>query len=481
MLISFTLENYRSFKDRHKIICIPRNKLKKYPNNIQNNKQCNYLKVISLYGANASGKSNIIKALRSMYDLLCYEKEFDKVLAKAYEPFAYDESMKKKPTFFEVELLLDNKIVKYNIQFDRNKIYSENLEEYVDDKYIKILSYSDHNFYYDIKYSDYTSSLIKDLKTNKNSQNDNDKQQSALLKLLTSDNNESISQLKTVLKIPDDVDVKGIIQNFTISFSIRPIVKKSVLKFRGLINVEDKIAINIQKWFIDKLIILDIEFDNIAKVMMMLEESYGEVLLDDQNKKEQLNLDKNLKKRINRFISDADLSIKYVYSKKNESGHLLYNFFSQHNIIKEDGSIGTTSMDFFQSESVGTQRLLAFSYHIMETIDNGGLLLVDELDRSFHPLLVSYIISYFNSPDTNPKGGQLIFTTHASELLRISKLRLDQILFVSKDGMEHSDIYPLYKYKSESDDEQQYNLADEYLFGRFGGIPILPSGHNFGE
>lgn len=481
MLISFTLENYRSFKDRYKIICIPSNKLKKYPNNIQNNKQCNYLKVISLYGANASGKSNIIKALRSMRNLLCYEKEFNMVLAKEYEPFAYDESMKDKPTFFEVELLLNSQIVKYSIKFDKNKVHEEFLEEYIDDKYEKILSYTEHDFYYDIKYSDYSSALIKDLKINEDSK-DNNKQQSTLFKILINNNKESVSELKTSLNIPDEIDLQAIVQNFAGSFTIRPIVKKSLLKFRGLVNVDDKIAINIQKWFMHKLTILDVEFDNMAKDIMRFGSlSFGEILLETQ--KDLVNSDKSLKNRIIHFISDADLSIKYIYSKKNISGtsNKSYDFFSQHKFYKKDGTVETTPMNFFQSESIGTQRLLAFSYHIIDTIDNGGLLLIDELDRSFHPLLVSYIISYFNSPDTNPKGGQLIFTTHASELLRISKLRLDQILFVSKDGMEHSDIYPLYKYKSESDDDKQYNLADEYLFGRFGGIPILPSGYNFGE
>lgn len=481
MLISFTLENYRSFKDRHKIICIPRNKLKKYPNNIQNNKQCNYLKVISLYGANASGKSNIIKALRSMRNLLCYEKEFDEVLAREYEPFAYDETMRDKPTFFEIELLLNSQIVKYSIKFDKNKVYEECLEEYIDDKYEKILSYTDDYFYYDPKYSDYTSSLIKDIE-NKSIQLNDNAIFNTLSELLNNDNNINSEKLNEDYKISKEIVINDFLRDFTKSFTTQSIVKKYILKFRGLINVDDKVAMHIHKWFMNKLTILDVEFDNMSKDIIRFGSlSFGEMLLENQ--KDLVNSEKSLKNRIIHFISDADLSIKYIYSKKNISGpsHKTYDFFSQHKFYKKDGSIDTTSMNFFQSESIGTQRLLAFSYHIIDTIDNGGLLLIDELDRSFHPLLVSYIISYFNSPDTNPKGGQLIFTTHASELLRISKLRLDQILFVSKDGMEHSDIYPLYKYTSESDDEQQYNLADEYLFGRFGGIPILPSGYNFGE
>lgn len=473
MLLSFTLENYRSFKEKHKVICIPNDRLSKYSQNIQKDEQCSYLKVVSIYGANASGKSNIIKALKAMRNLLCYEKDFDKVLENAYEPFAYNESMKDKPTYFEIELLLNSKIVKYSIAFNNERVFSESLDEYVDNKYVTILSYSDNGFSYNSKYSDYTSSLIKDMKQNKDMLN---KVKELDIQNILESNSQSDDSLSKI-------DVNNILQYITESVAIQTIAKKSILKFRGLINVDDKVAVDIQKWFINKVIVLDIQYDNIAQIYMKSDYSFGEMFLEDKHKQNKSSIEKNLKSRIINFISGADLSIKYIYSKMKSTSGLArsYDFFSQHSIIKKDGTIGTTSMQFFQHESMGTQRLFSFVYHIIRVIDGGGLLLVDELDRSIHPLIVSYIVQYFNSKDTNPKGGQLIFTTHASDLLRICKLRLDQILFVSKNSIECSDIYPMYKYKKETDEPQQDSLADEYLFGKFGAIPILPSGYNFGE
>ncbi len=122
-----------------------------------------------------------------------------------------------------------------------------------------------------------------------------------------------------------------------------------------------------------------------------------------------------------------------------------------------------------ESESIGTQRLFALSAPLADILDNGGILLMDELDTSLHPLLVRYLVELFHNPRTNPKGAQLIFNTHDTTLLDGCLFRRDQIWFVEKDRQGCSHLYPLLDFSPRKDEA----LAKGYLMGRYGAIPFL--------
>ena len=124
-------------------------------------------------------------------------------------------------------------------------------------------------------------------------------------------------------------------------------------------------------------------------------------------------------------------------------------------------------------ESHGTQRLFWMSGPIFQALETGGLLLVDEFESSLHPLLGQAIVRLFNNPRTNPRNGQILFTTHDTNLLGTTlgepPLRRDQIWFTEKDRGGATKLYPLTDYKP----RKAENLERGYLQGRYGAVPFL--------
>ncbi|MFZ1631942.1 MAG: ATP-binding protein, partial [Anaerolineae bacterium] len=122
-----------------------------------------------------------------------------------------------------------------------------------------------------------------------------------------------------------------------------------------------------------------------------------------------------------------------------------------------------------QEESNGTQRLFALGGPLVEVLEKGWTLFVDELDASLHPLLVRYLVEMFHNPQINPKGAQLIFNTHDTTLMDCNLFRRDQVWFVEKDRQGCSHLYPLLDYSPRRDEA----LTKGYLLGRYGAIPFL--------
>ncbi len=121
-------------------------------------------------------------------------------------------------------------------------------------------------------------------------------------------------------------------------------------------------------------------------------------------------------------------------------------------------------------ESLGTKKLFAIGGTIVDVLTHGLVLIIDELDKGFHPLLSKMIIELFNSKKNNPKNAQLIFATHDSALLDLDILRRDQIGFVDKEYEGNSIFYKLSDIKGVRKDTP---IDKWYLSGRFGAIPVL--------
>jgi uncharacterized protein len=124
-------------------------------------------------------------------------------------------------------------------------------------------------------------------------------------------------------------------------------------------------------------------------------------------------------------------------------------------------------------ESSGTLAYLALLAHTVSLLKSGGALWVDELDTSLHPLMAVQIMRLFSSPATNPQSAQLIFNTHDTNLLSSGDLRRDQIWFTEKDPTGSSHLYPLTDFKP----RRQENLENGYLQGRYGAIPFIHPGY----
>ena len=121
-------------------------------------------------------------------------------------------------------------------------------------------------------------------------------------------------------------------------------------------------------------------------------------------------------------------------------------------------------------ESDGTRKLMAIAPAIESALRNGGLLLVDEIERELHPMLVDYIIAKFQSPSSNPNAAQIVFTTHNTELMSEALIRKDQIYFVDKNQSDgSSELYTISEFSTKTSD----NIRKGYLLGKYGAIPNI--------
>lgn len=173
--------------------------------------------------------------------------------------------------------------------------------------------------------------------------------------------------------------------------------------------------------------------------------------------------DENIRDRITRFARYADLGIESITKIDNR-------IVSNHRQYDDEGrEVNNVAFSFNSNESEGTIKYFSLSYPIIDALDNGKRLVVDELDSKLHPLLVRKIITLFNSSETNPKGAQLLFTTHDTFLLGAGLFRRDQIWFTQKDSFGATEAYSLAEYKVRGNSP----FEKEYLQGRFGATPII--------
>lgn len=126
----------------------------------------------------------------------------------------------------------------------------------------------------------------------------------------------------------------------------------------------------------------------------------------------------------------------------------------------------------WRSESTGTRRLFALAGPWLDILENGYTVCIDELDTSMHPLMVTALLRLLFDEKTNPKGAQVIFTTHNPLLLDSTLLRRDQVWFADKDDRGESHLYPLTDYAPRKGE----SLVRGYLAGRYGAVPFIPQG-----
>ena len=148
---------------------------------------------------------------------------------------------------------------------------------------------------------------------------------------------------------------------------------------------------------------------------------------------------------------------------------------SMHGVYDHGKRVSQTSLDFESAESDGTQKFFHLAGPILDALENGSILLVDELEAGLHPLLTRAIVRLFNSSESNPKNAQLIFTTHDTNLLSDAGLRRDQIWFVEKDRAEATDLYSLAEFKLPKGGKVRNDAAigKNYIQGRYGAVPFL--------
>ena len=173
--------------------------------------------------------------------------------------------------------------------------------------------------------------------------------------------------------------------------------------------------------------------------------------------------DEKLRERITSFARYADLGIENITKIDNR-------IVSRHRQYDDEGrEVNNVAFSFSRNESEGTIKYFSLAYPIIDALDNGKRVVIDELDSRLHPLLVKRIVALFNDARTNPKGAQLLFTAHDTYLLSAGLFRRDQVWFTQKDNFGATELYSLAEYKVRSTSP----FERDYLLGKYGATPLI--------
>ncbi len=393
MIVEFSLRNYLSIKDEVKISFLAtslKESLSEHNDSIPlSDTGFSLLRSAVIYGANASGKSNVLKAL-AFFKRFITESFIKSQAGEAIdvEPFRLNSSSVQEPTMMEATFAEGGYIYRYGFEITDKAVSAEWLFQRACKKRAKEVEW----FY--------------------------------------RDNGET------------SVHQQGDL--------VRELVSKKMIRDNALIlstaaQFNDPKAVAILRWLGDTQVIFCSEDE------MLWQQAIRH--LDDER----------VRSRITAFARYADLGIEEINRVDNRivSSHLQYD---------DDGrEVNNVAFPFRGNESEGTIKYFSLSYPIIDALDNGKRVIIDELDSKLHPLLVRKIVTLFNSPETNPKGAQLLFTAHDTFLLGAGLFRRDQVWFTQKDSFGATEAYSLAEYKVRSTSP----FERDYLQGRYGATPII--------
>lgn len=420
MLVNFRVENFKSYKDLSEF-SMEATKLK-------NLKESNTFTVSNLslltsaviYGANASGKSSILDALKLMKAIIKNSVDIDKSKHYIANPFLLSKETEKKETTFEIEFIIGAVIYRYGFKINIDSIiskewlYHKNLKPRA--RYTSLFDRNEDNISISSNFKE-GNQLIEKTRSN------------ALFLSVVGQFNGEVSQ-----SIIEWMDKLNILSN----------TKSEMFEGYSFSKLDDDA-------FKEKMVSLIKSADTGIHNILKSNISFDELAMENTDLK-----------NLPDFILDK---IKENGMSTIKTEHIQYHKGNKFHKIK------TFELDF---ESDGTQKLLALTAPIIDTLESGTVLVIDELDNSLHTELVESIIELFNSELTNPNNAQLIFTTHDTNLLNQKLFRRDQIWFAQKNILGQSELYSLVEYgKGKVRDDLA--LEKNYLDGKFGAIPYINS------
>jgi AAA15 family ATPase/GTPase len=174
--------------------------------------------------------------------------------------------------------------------------------------------------------------------------------------------------------------------------------------------------------------------------------------------------DNDTLKKISDIITRLDIDINRI--ERDARFELDTRFISYHKDISGE----EVAFDLYENESQGTKILFHRLTVILDVLEKGGTLFIDELDRSLHPFLIDEVVKMFKAKDTNPNNAQLIITTHSPYILENKTLRVSEVGFVNKTLNDGTTLC----YLSEFDDiRNTTDFVKRYLDGRLTGVPLV--------
>lgn len=413
MLINFSFGNFRSFRDT-KSLRMEAGRVDDLTESVIEKDGFRLLPVAAIYGANSSGKTNVIKALRMFKNIVRNNSKLNPDNFIQYDSFSLTDAPHAGYTIFEIQFLLDNAVYKYGFEYLPTEIDSEWLYER------KIEPNSKEHVLFYREGEDFTLST-KYFPEGKNKKELTTKNR--LFLSLVAQLNGEISQ-KIISYLGEYNIISGLDENEYKQISLR-MLDGHLEGYTEAMNLFKKLDLG----FMD-IDVLNFDFNKTMTKKGTSERSFEEKMIDDTT-------------------------------------HFLMTF---HNIYDKTGQVvGQTHFFANDTESNGTLKIIGLSGLLFNTLLHGRVLFVDELDAKLHPMLTRAIVRLFMDKETNPKGAQLVFTTHDTHLLDKEYLRRDQVWFTEKDAAEASDLYSLLEFKERND----RNFAKNYIQGRYGAIPFI--------
>lgn len=414
MLIEFRVKNFRSLRDEQVLSLVAsRDKTLQGTNTLETGIKAApaLLRSAVIYGANASGKSNLIKSLQYMRGVVA---ESATVIQPgqtfSVQPFRLDAESARQPTQFEITFLLNGVRYQYGFAMTPQRIVSEHLLVY---KAFKPQRWFERHFDGDTGKDTYD--FGPGLKGAKQVWEGATRPNALFLSMAVQLNSD---QLRPVFD--------WFVNRLAIFNEVTPLAPQFSVQMLGQADKRREIC--------DFLTAADI---SIADIEVVTRQVPGQAVhFDLASGKTEVRIEQ---------VEENQLRFKHV----TEHGEAVFDL---------------------ADESNGTRNLLFLTGPVLDILKKGLTLVIDELDTSLHTLLVRRLVQLFHSPEINTGGAQLIFTTHDTSLLDAPDLfRRDQIWFVEKNGNQASSLVSL----SEFSPRKKEALERGYLVGRYGGVPFL--------
>ncbi len=421
MLIEFTVGNFRSFKEPVTLSMVAANTKARDPKVNENNTiivddKLTLLTSAAVYGANASGKSNLVGALGFMRRLVIdssKESRADEPID--YHPFLLSTVTEDKPSLFQVIFRLDDGITyRYGFEVNGQRVSAEWL------------------FYA-----------------------------------------PSTKEARLFIRENDDIQIA---RTFKEGKGLEVKTRSNALFLSVAAQWNGAIAIKILSWFSMLAIISGLDDNAYGR---FTRERFADGKLKDQIVELIKELDLGISDIFSEEIDKSQVVLPKdmpddlkTFVMNNINNNSLLKIRTVHTKWDADGKpVKSEVFGLSENESEGTQKLFSLAGPLLDALARGRILIVDEMEARLHPLMTRAIIQKFNSLENNPKRAQLIFTTHDTNLLSNKCFRRDQIWFVEKDHQGSSHVYSLAEIKIKVRNDASFE--SDYIEGRYGAIPYL--------
>lgn len=418
MLVQFTVENFLSIRDKVYLSLEP-SKDSEHPENLITKGDYKAVNSVAIYGANASGKSSLFKAITVALIMIRNSNNVQITDKLPMTPFKFDFESRNKPTSFEFTFIAkDGRKYIYGFSATTEKIVEEYLYCYNTSK----------------------PTLLFDL-------NENEKpkfNRAYKVKL------EAAYQMNTANKL-----FLATATTWNVECTKSPFewLAESIDTFTDVMELG---GVAFEKYRTDE----NRKYIEFTKNLL---------------KQADINIS-SIEVDAKEVMGGPALPFQIVVQGKiippNEGKHYDVEITTGHTVVDENGEKTEFSLTL-QEESIGTQLLFFYGPLLKDAFEKGKTIVLDEIDKSMHPSLVKFIMNLFRDPDVNKNGAQLIVTTHETGILSLDMFRRDQIYFTEKDSKSGvTDLYSLDEFSVRKTE----NIEKGYLMGRYGAIPFLQAG-----